>query len=256
MAEQKERPLHELLSRDMVDIYVGSENTHWILHEKLLCHRSKFFRNIFYAKSEHRNRAFGLPDEDDDPFRLFVGWLYSEAVPVPKEEKDLGNLFDLYLMGEKWAIKGLMVDVLDSVRRFYNESQTYPGLRRVQYVYANTQLDSPMRQFLVNAVARDLVFREGMPAHWDKALRKNGQLAVDIILAVQKWKFDEEQVADPRVDDVEPVVDQALQKGAIKAEEVDGEKLTNGINGVHEMDEEKLTNGVNGVHLENGDDEE
>jgi hypothetical protein len=63
----------------MVDIYVGQENTKWILHEKLLCHRSKFFRNIFYSK-ENKNRSqnsYGLPEEEDAPFRLFVGWLYS-----------------------------------------------------------------------------------------------------------------------------------------------------------------------------------
>ena len=81
----------------MVDIYVGQENTKWILHEKLLCYRSKFFRNIFYSK-ENKNRQFGLPDEEDEPFRLFVGWLYSGHTPTPREEKDLTILLDLYLM--------------------------------------------------------------------------------------------------------------------------------------------------------------
>ncbi|PSK45231.1 hypothetical protein B9Z65_2371 [Elsinoe australis] len=256
MAEQRERPLNELLSRDMVDIYVGSENTHWILHEKLLCARSKFFRDIFYKKTQHRNTAFGLPDEDDEPFRLFVGWLYSNAVPAPNEENDLGHLFDLYLMGEKWAIKELMVAVLETVRKFYNDTQTYPGLRRVQYVYGNTSDDSPMRQLLVGAVARDLVLREGLPAHWDKALRKNGQLAVDIILAVQKWKIEPDNVPDPRAGNADPSiekVDKALESGAVKQEEVPEDKLPNGV---HEADEEKLTNGVNGVHLEDNEEEE
>ncbi|KAF2156165.1 hypothetical protein K461DRAFT_291111 [Myriangium duriaei CBS 260.36] len=241
MEDQKERPLHELLSRDMVDIYVGPENTHWILHEKLLCYRSKFFRDIFYTRSQHRNNAFGLPDEDDEPFKLFVGWLYSASLPPAKEEKDLGNLFELYLMGEKWAIKSLMVSVLETVRRFYNDNQTYPGLRRVQYVYANTPLDSPMRQLLVGSVARFLVLGEGMPQHWDKALRKNGQLAVDIILAVQKWKIEEDKVPDPRADSVEPSVNEALEKGTIKQEEVTEDKLPDGIK---EVDQSNLTNGV------------
>lgn len=238
----------------MVDIYVGSENTHWILHEKLLCHRSKFFRDIFYARSEHRNRAFGLPDEDDEPFRLFVGWLYSASLPVPKEEKDLGNLFELYLMGEKWAIKNLIVDVLDAVRRFYYENQTYPGLRRVQYVYSNTPMDSPMRQLLVGSVARFLVLGEGMPQHWDKALRKNGQLAVDIILAVQNWKLDEDKVPDPRADSVEPSVEQAIEKGTIKQEEVTDGQLPDGVK---EVDKDDMPNGdamTNGVH--HSDEEE
>lgn len=264
MAEQKERPLHELLSRDMVDIYVGSENTHWILHEKLLCYRSKFFRDIFYTRSERRNQAFGLPDEEDEPFRLFVGWLYSASLPVPKEEKDLGNLFELYLMGEKWAIKNLMVEVLETVRRFYHENQTYPGLRRVQYIYANTELESPMRQLLIGSVARFLVLGEGMPEHWEKALRKNGQLAVDIILAVQKWKIDEDKVPDPRAGNSEASVQEALDKGVVKQEEVTDEKLPNGVeevdqgdmpNGVHHDDEEEQEQEQEGGE-EGGDAEE
>ncbi|KAF2397274.1 hypothetical protein EJ06DRAFT_567236 [Trichodelitschia bisporula] len=41
------QPLNELLTRDLVDIYVGSENTHWVLHEKLLCTKAPFFTSIF-----------------------------------------------------------------------------------------------------------------------------------------------------------------------------------------------------------------
>lgn len=211
--ELKDKPLNELLSRSMVDIYVGPENTHWILHEKLLCTKSKFFSKIFWDPASNRfsknrkagnnsnhesNKSFGLPEEDEEPFKLFVGWLYSAHVPVPEEEKDLGNLFDLYLMGEKWAIAGLIKDVLDTVRTYYRRTNTYPGLRRVQYIYSNTDASSPMRQLLVGCVARMLVLGDGMPPHWGKALRKNGQLAVDIIMAVQQWKIDPESVPDAR----------------------------------------------------------
>lgn len=191
---------YRLLSRDMVDIYVGQENTHWILHEKLLCARSKYFYNVFYKGSlaKSKSKSFGLPDEEDEPFRMFVGWLYSSAISVPEEEKDLGDLFDLYLMGEKWQISGLIKDVLETVRAYYRHTQTFPGLRRVQYIYANTDGNSPMRQLLVTTVARMLALGDGIPTHWDKALRKNGQLAVDIILAMQTWKLDEETIPDPR----------------------------------------------------------
>ncbi|KAK4990276.1 hypothetical protein LTR50_002601 [Elasticomyces elasticus] len=244
MAEERERPLHELLSRDMVDIYVGSETTHWILHEKLLCHRSKFFRNIFYSK-ESKNKAFGLPDEDDEPFRMFVGWLYSGAVKPPTEEKDLGLLFDLYLMGEKWEIRRLIIDVLDAVRRFYHDTNTFPGLRRVQYVYANTEQDSPMRQLLVSSIARMLTLGEGIPAHWDKALRKNAQLAVDIIMCVQKWHLDGEQVPDARDESVVPIVEETEKAKEVKEEPQEESGNSNGISGVNGEDHE-TTNGVNG----------
>jgi hypothetical protein len=192
----------------MVDIYVGPENTHWILHEKLLCHYSPFFRRVFYAKNSNTT-SFGLPEEEDAPFKTFVGWLYSSSLPVPREEADLGLLFDLYLMAEKFQIPNLIADVLQVVREWYKYSDSYPGLRRVQYIYANTEEGSPMRHMLVHAVARFMVIEKGIPAHWDKALRKNGQLAVDIIKAIQDWRLDEETVPDARdePEDAEELID-------------------------------------------------
>lgn len=215
----------------MVDIYVGPENTHWILHEKLLCHHSPFFRKIFYSKTStsSRTQSFGLPDEEDTPFKTFVGWLYSSSLPVPREEADLGTCFDLYLMAEKFEIPALIADVLQVVREWYKYSDTYPGLRRVQYVYANTEDGSPMRHMLVHAVARMMVTEKSMPQHWDKALRKNGQLAVDIIRAIQDWRLDEAMVPDAREEPAEAEdlidVEQETQRLDDEAdEEIDHER--------------------------------
>lgn len=215
----------------MVDLYVGPENTHWILHEKLLCHHSPYFRNIFYKKGS-TTTSHGLPEDEDLPFKTFVGWLYSSSLPVPREESDLGVLFDLYLMAEKFQTPALIADVLQVVREWYKYSDSYPGLRRVQYIYANTTDGSPMRHMLVHSVARMMVLENGMKPHWDKALRKNGQLAVDIILAIQEWKLEEEVVPDAREEpemgeeliDVEGELQEQKETDGEEAEEVDGEE--------------------------------
>ena len=227
----------------MVDIYVGPENTHWILHEKLLCHRSRFFRNIFYNKKGAKNSAYGLPDEEDEPFRYFVGWLYADSLPVIKEEKELAPMFDLYLMGEKWEIHKLVSDCLEAVRRWYHDTDTWPGLRRVQYVYSNTEPDSQMRQLLVSCVARMLVTggssvgMAGMPAHWENALRKNGQLATDIILCVQRWHIRPESVPDEREGSVMMSQVDEGEETQIKTEEQSEAGDVNG-NGVDESEAE------------------
>lgn len=196
-----------------VDLYVGNENTHWVLHEKLLCHRSRFFRNIFWNKNGRKNSTFGLPDEEDEPFKLFVAWLYSERVPIPKEEKDLSPLLDVYLMAEKWEIKKLLREVLDTVREYYHETDTWPNLRRVQYIYANTEAESPMRKLLVSCVARMLITTDNVPGHWENALQKNGQLAVDIIRAVQQWHLNPENLPDARNEAVDEHVQHAQENG-------------------------------------------
>ncbi|MCJ1340387.1 hypothetical protein MMC09_005681 [Bachmanniomyces sp. S44760] len=200
MSDKPEKPLNELLSRTMVDIYVGPDATHWILHEKLLCHHSPFFASIFYSKNKNSSssKEFGMPDLDDQPFELFVGWLYSRALRYPEEEKDIGPLLDLYLLSEKFEIEKLALDVVETVRAFYHNNETYPGLRRVQYVYANTEEDNAMREMMVGSVARYLTLAERIPQHWERALKKNGQLAVDIIRSIQEWHLEGRSVPDAR----------------------------------------------------------
>jgi len=68
----------------------------------------------------------------------------------------------------------------------------------VQYIYAETGDDDIMREMMVASVARYLTLSESIPPHWDRALRKNGQLAVDIIRSIQEWHLDTRSVPDAR----------------------------------------------------------
>lgn len=88
--------------------------------------------------------------------------------------------------------------MVDTVRAFYHNNETYPGLRRVQYVYANTEEDNEMREMMVGSVARYLTLEDAIPAHWDNALKHNGQLSVDIIRSIQQWHLEGRSVPDVR----------------------------------------------------------
>ena len=189
-----------LLTSSLVHIYVGTENTHWLLHERLLCYHSPFFRRLFYSPDfeSSKTKAYGLPDAEDATFELFVGWLYSGAVKPPVIEKDVGPLLDLYLLSDQLEIDKLGSDVIEAVRSYYHAEETYPGLRRVQYIYANTEEDNEMREMMVGSVARYLTLSNKIPAHWENALKNNGQLSVDIIRAIQHWNLEGRAVPDPR----------------------------------------------------------
>lgn len=219
--QKKEKKLHEyvesslpnyisptntgrLLTSSLVDIYVGPDSTRWTLHERLLCYHSPFFASIFYAddKNEEKkprgNKSYGLPDEDDEPFELFVGWLYSQSVHEPKEEKDVGPLLELYTLAQRLQIEKLALVIVDLVRDWYHKTSTYPGLRRVQYIYDETDEDNEMRELMVSSVARLLTTSDKIPSHWASALQRNGQLAVDIIRAIQQWHIEERSIPDAR----------------------------------------------------------
>ncbi|KAI1614743.1 hypothetical protein EDD36DRAFT_462274 [Exophiala viscosa] len=202
--QKKDKPLHELLTQSLVDIYVGPESTHWTIHERLLCYYSPFFSSIFYAddkneeKKKRGNKSYGLPDEDDYPFELLVGWLYSKSIRAPSTEKDIGPLLELYLLSDKFQMKTLSTAVVEHVRDFYHNTSTYPGLRRVQYIYAETDEDNEMREMMVSSVARQFTTGDKIPIHWAEALQRNGQLAVDIIRAIQQWHIEERSIPDAR----------------------------------------------------------
>ncbi|KAI9735128.1 MAG: hypothetical protein M1834_001716 [Cirrosporium novae-zelandiae] len=197
----QQKPVYELLSHSLVDIYVGPQNTSFTLHEKLLCHYSPFFTSHFYTsanRSSTKTPSYGLPDEEEEPFILLVGWLYSQSLPQPNEEGDVGKLLDVYLLADKFEMTLLADEVVEVVRAFYHSQNSYPGLRRVQYIYANTSEDNRMREMMVSSIARFLTLSEAIPAHWERALRKNAQLAVDIIRAIQEWHLESRTVPDPR----------------------------------------------------------
>jgi len=252
MAEsQRPKQLHELLSRSVVDIYVGPKNTQWTLHEKLLCYHSPFFRKIFYAKGS-KVTTYGLPDEEDVTFKALVGWLYSSHLPIPNNEDDLGLHFDLYLLAEKLQIPALIQDILLQVREYYRDTDSYPSLRRVQYIYANTEDGSPMRHMLVHSVARMLVLDKEIAKHWDKALRKNGQLAVDIIRSIQEWDVPGEYVPDARDEpaDAEELMEEEVQETVVKPDVTSAKK--HDANGVEAGEEQQETDGDEGQY--SGDD--
>jgi hypothetical protein len=202
--QKKDMPLHELLTSSLVDIYVGQESTHWAIHERLLTYHSPYFSSIFSADEKNEeekpqgNKSHSLPDEDDYPFELMVGWLYSKFIRPPKTEKEIGPLLELYLLSEKFEMKNLGLDVVDAVREFYHTSSTYPGLRRVQFIYAETDEDNEMREMMVSSIARQLTTGDKIPAHWATALKRNGQLAVDIIRSIQQWHIEERSIPDVR----------------------------------------------------------
>ena len=220
-------------------IYVGDENTHWLLHERLLCYHSPFFRRIFYSKDfeASQSKSYGLPDTEDEPFKLFVGWLYSKTVKPPAVEKDIGPLLDLYLLSQTLEIEKLSSEVVDCVRNYYHNEETYPGLRRVQYIYANTDEENEMREMMIGCVARYLTLGDKIPAHWENALKRNGQLSVDIIRSVQQWHLEGRVVPDVR--------DLSQERGR---EHVGFSKVERAVssNGIKEEQEEDEYPGVNG----------
>lgn len=117
-----------------------------------------------------------------------------------------------------------------------------------------------MRQLLISSVARNLVTSEsGMPPQWDKALRKNGQLAVDIIIAMQKWNLEKESIPDPRQDSVKPILEDSEQARAQKKDGQQGDEEQSNENDEENDDENnegEAEEGAEDGEQEDGEDNE
>ena len=108
-------------------------------------------------------------------------------------------------------------------------------------MYANTEEDNEMREMMVGSVARYLTLADAIPAHWENALKKNGQLSVDIIRSIQQWHLESRSVPDVR--------DLSQERGReavgfSNVEDMD-ETKTNGTS-VKEEDAESEHKGLNG----------
>lgn len=161
-----------------------------------------------------------------NPLQLFVGWLYSKALRYPTTETEIGPLLDLYFLSQQLEIARLSEEVVETLRTFYHTNETYPSLRRVQYVYANTSEDNEMREMMVGSVARYLTLSDAIPQHWENALKKNGQLSVDIIRSIQQWHLQGNSVPDVR--------DLSQERGREKvgfSDVVEGETQVSGYTG-------------------------
>jgi hypothetical protein len=76
-----------------------------------------------------------------------------------------------------------------------------------------------MRELMISCAARMFVLGEGLPPHWERAMRRDGaQLAVDILLSMQKWKIDESVVPDARKPPQVPIPQEDELRHEIKME--------------------------------------
>ena len=83
-----------------------------------------------------------------------------------------------------------------------------------------------MREMMVGAVARYLTLSDAIPAHWENALKTNGQLSVDIIRSIQQWHLQGGSVPDVR--------DLSQERGREKvgfSDVVEGETQVSGYTG-------------------------
>ncbi|KAL8770182.1 MAG: hypothetical protein Q9209_004024 [Squamulea sp. 1 TL-2023] len=148
----------------MVDLKVGVKETLFHVHRGLICDASPFFQAAFTRGFRESFGSMTLKEDNTDTFGHIVQWLYRRKLEtLSKSGKDTGynhwtELFQLYVLADKYEIVPLMNDVLDLLfgafgrREQHSDLKTHhlpPQANHINYVYMNTVHGSQLRRFVV-----------------------------------------------------------------------------------------------------------
>lgn len=161
----------------MVTIWVGPERKRFLLHEELICARSKFFHSAFKSDFEESARKeMSMPEDDPITFGHLVDWLYLRRVSCAYADEDetdpesFGIDHPLWDRAEtvrelQWAKLWVLADKigddalkLEAQHKYANILESFPSfpssVEAVRYVYENTLESAEIRRVLVDCTVR------------------------------------------------------------------------------------------------------
>ncbi|KAF2641218.1 hypothetical protein P280DRAFT_468870 [Massarina eburnea CBS 473.64] len=140
----------------------GSEARTFVVHEKLICERSEFFRVGLDGRwKESEDREVQLPEEDPSTFALYVQALYAGHIAESEPEESLPTKYTM--MGNLFALAQKMVDtgtqnviikaIHDRVRaELWPEGKLACDdlIKMIDTMWEVLPEDSPVREFLIS----------------------------------------------------------------------------------------------------------
>lgn len=188
-----------------VTLLVGENKAAFHVHLDVLCDASPFFKAAFLGSfRESSEKTMQLPEDDEDTFELFVGWLYCqryELLPgvetndekddnkkgdeanVDEDDERFLQAFRLFTLADKYEIfklKNLIIETL-----FVDGGgETYgPDITSIAYAYGHTTQGSGLRKLLADWCAwnSDRVWYERPKVQ--ALLRQQPDFATDVVLS-------------------------------------------------------------------------
>lgn len=138
---------------------MGTPATSFDVHIGLLRTSSPFFDRLFnnHSLQEIQSNHVPLPDEDPDLFGDMISWIYRGTLSQYMLAQDTSFfLFRLWVLAAKFEMPALQNYVMS---HFLVVLNTHPGgvydTAQIDFVYASTHHDSPLRRLAVDMWARN-----------------------------------------------------------------------------------------------------
>jgi len=195
----------------MVDLYVGLENSHYLVHKAYLCARIPYFDKMFNGGfSEASDNSAAFPEDDPRSFDLLIEWVYTGTVRHLHCYDNKGysavtwDAFLLYKLADKLCINTLMDQVMNAYILFNKTTGGIPSIECMGVAYDSSPQGSRLRKYICWALhfAMTELHTDVEKQRWkvDEVIRvfkNNEDLAIDFFKALQ----DQEpsvRVKDPR----------------------------------------------------------
>lgn len=166
----------------MTTILVGPEQKKFMVHQALLCDKSKYFTKALTGSFEEGTTGIvKLEDVSSILFKIVVSWLYygkllytisddfstiEQAFASFKFEEDVDKmeandtatwpkqvLIELYVLADRLDIKELRINTIDALITSMNRSKTTLEGESYTFIESNTTVESPLWKFVVNRLA-------------------------------------------------------------------------------------------------------
>jgi hypothetical protein len=180
----------------IVKIYVGSENTPWVLHENVICHYSNFFRKAFQGNFlEASKKKITLGEDDPVVFGHLVDWIYTGSLACnhPHKTEDWAHLLNwcrLEILADKIGIAALQEAAIaqfkecDEMDEF---DKNCTQIEIIEFIYQHYPESSAFRKRMVdNALWSFLHPTFKHFKYWAKAQSCNISFAEDVAVALKK----------------------------------------------------------------------
>ncbi|KAH6671049.1 hypothetical protein B0J14DRAFT_669904 [Halenospora varia] len=143
----------EILTGDVIKLYIGSKRKEFIAHKKLLCDRCEFFRKGFNGGFEEAlTGEMYLPEDNEEAFAHLIDYLYRGSLPSLRQNQhnkrwSTSPLRILYCLAEKLVFPVLMDELMDFIMLYHIKNGVHLAPSSLEAIYTTTHQDSKLRLY-------------------------------------------------------------------------------------------------------------
>jgi len=135
-------------------IFVGLEQTKFIIHRHLLIEKSAYFQGAFYGDwDEARKGEMNLQWVIPYVFQVFAHWLYFQAIEFEDDKAWFRMLSNAWLLGHNLRAPGFQNAIIDTLISRVKDTGDVTDVETINTIYNKTIPGSPLRRLLVDLFA-------------------------------------------------------------------------------------------------------